>query len=232
MEVLMPFFNVILKGESKTYNDHNWYVGDLLKSYIENTKSSPYSLLTKPLSDYTVGEVMQFQRHPRDRTGQLWATGRYQIIPDTLKGLIKNAKVSLSDKYDKQTQDKLGLQLLKDRKAVKLYIFGEVPDTTENLNKAITGVAMTWSSVGVPQDMKGKRRRIKKGESYYSGGGDRASISPESVGDALKKLRSVLTGKVLGDTVDYAKKNPLPTIFVTTALVFGIYVLITQTNKI
>lgn len=220
---LKSFFEVILAGESKTYNDHNWYTPNGLKGYIEGSSKSPYPLFNKPLSDYTVGEIIAFQSRNRDANGQLWATGRYQIIPNTLKSLISSAGVSKNDKYDKKTQDKLGLQLLKNRNAIKSYIYGYVPDNNDTLNKAITETAMTWSSVGVPQDMKGSKKKIKKGESYYSGGGDKASVNPDDVGIALKKLRSILTG-----TIDVVKKNPVSTILITTAIVFGLYVLITQ----
>lgn len=222
---LKSFFEVILAGESKTYNDHNWYTPNGLKGYIEGSSKSPYPLFNKPLSDYTVGEIIAFQSRNRDANGQLWATGRYQIIPNTLKSLISSAGVSKNDKYDKKTQDKLGLQLLKNRNAIKSYIYGYVPDNNDTLNKAITETAMTWSSVGVPQDMKGSKKKIKKGESYYSGGGDKASVNPDDVGIALKKLRSILTG-----TIDVVKKNPVSTILITTAIVFGLYVLITQTR--
>ena len=37
--------------------------------------------------------------------------------------------------------------------------------------------------------MQGSKQRIKKNQSYYSGGGDRASETTESVQVALKKLR-------------------------------------------
>jgi len=158
---------------------------------------------------------MQFQSRPRDNNGQLWATGRYQIIPSTLKGIIGPAGVSVSDKYNKETQDKLGLQLLKNRKPIKSYIYGDVPDTTENLNKAITQVAMVWSSVGVPQDMQGAKKRVIKGESYYSGGGDRASVSPDTISVALKNLRGAITG-----AVEVVKKNK-PLFIVLGILLIG-----------
>jgi hypothetical protein len=192
-KALGSFFGNILKGESKTYNDHNWYANGVLKGYIEGKNASPYPLLKKPLSEYTIGEVMRFQSNPRDNNGQLFATGRYQIIPSTLKGLVKKANLSENAKYDKATQDQLGLELLKERSGIKSYIYGSIPDTTENLNNAVTQVAMVWSSVGVPQDMKGKYGMVKRGQSYYAGGGDTASVNPEIVASSLKKLRSAIT---------------------------------------
>ena len=218
---LTYFFSTILAGESKTYNDHNWYTSSGLKGYIEGRNSNAYPLLKKPLSEYTVGEIIGFQSRPRDASGQLWATGRYQIIPSTLKGLLGSAGVKTSDKYDKKTQDKLGLQLLKERQGIKSYIYGEVPNTQDTLNKAITQTAMVWSSVGVPQDMRGMYGNIKKGQSYYHGGGDKSAISPDRVGKALEKLRYALTG--VKSTVT---KNKGIIILAFVLLILGILVFI------
>jgi len=190
MSTISEFFDVILKGESKTYNDHNWYTPNGLKGFIEGRSSSPYPLLTKSLSEYTIGEVKAFQSRPRDSQGQLWATGRYQIIPKTLLGLQNRLGLSDSQKYDQATQDAMGLDLLNERKSIKAYISGEVPDSTENLENAALQVAMIWSSVGVPFNTQGRHGAISKDESYYSGGGDRASVPSQSAQEALKTLRA------------------------------------------
>lgn len=192
MSLLADFFSTILAGESQTYNDHNWYVsGSKLKGYIEGKYGTPYPLLGgKPLSDYTIGEIMQFQSRGRDATGQLWATGRYQIIPDTLKGLVSDMKLSPNTKYNKATQDAMGLRLLTNRSNLRKYLTSEVPDTTENLQKAALSVAMIWSSVGVPYPVKGRHQMVQKNQSYYSGGGDKATVTTESVQEKLKSLRN------------------------------------------
>jgi hypothetical protein len=187
---LSDFFNVILKGESKTYNDHNWYARNGLNGYIEGRNINKYPLLTKNLSAITLGQLKQYQARSRDNNGQLWATGRYQIIPDTLKGLQANLSLPDSTKYDKETQDKMGLQLLLNRSGIKNYITQVVPDNKANLERASLDIAKIWSSVGVPYAMKGSKQQISKNQSYYSGGGDKASESTESVQIALKKLRN------------------------------------------
>jgi len=201
MSALTDFFDVILKGESKTYDDHNWYVsGGKLKGYIKGRYGTPYKLLKNDLSaDTTLGEVKAFQSRSRDANGQLWATGRYQIIPSTLKGVQKNLNLPDSTKYNKETQDKMGLQLLLNRPSIKKYIQGTVPDTKENVEKASLSVAQIWSSVGVPYATKGSKRQVQKNQSYYSGGGDKASIKTEDVQVALKKLRAN-KDNLLGET--------------------------------
>ena len=190
MSTISEFFDVILKGESKTYNDHNWYTGGGLKGFVEGRSTYPYPLLTKPLSQYTIGEIKAFQSRPRDSQGQLWATGRYQIIPKTLLGLQKRLALPDSQKYDQATQDAMGLDLLNERKAIKDYISGAVPDSTQNLENAALQVAMIWSSVGVPFATSGRHGSISKNQSYYSGGGDKASIPTENVQQSLKSLRA------------------------------------------
>lgn len=183
------FFDTILKGESVTYNDHNWYTNNGLNSYIQGRSSKRYPLLKKDLSELSIGEVMSLQNKPRNSNGQLFATGRYQIIPDTLKGITTRLQVPTSQKYDKKTQDQLGLGLLLGRSNAKKYLTQQVDDTKENLEKASLDVAKEWSSVGVPYAMKGANKYISKNQSYYAGGGDVASIKTEVVQQALKNLR-------------------------------------------
>lgn len=66
------------------------------------------------LSKMTVNEVMRLQSE-----GKVFATGRYQIIPTTLAGLMTgaygNTGVKGGDLYDASTQDKLGMALINKR---------------------------------------------------------------------------------------------------------------------
>lgn len=227
-EILKDFFDSALKGESKTYNDHNWYVGGSLKGYIEGGYGSPYPLLKKKLSEYTIGEVMGFQSRPRDNTGQLWATGRYQIIPSTLEGIYNKAGLSKSDKYDKKNQDKLGFQLMLNRKPIKNYINGAVPDTTENLQSAALQMSMIWSSIGVPYAVNGK----KKNQSYYPN--DKASVDTETIQIKLRELREKLGGKInvaIDETKRYAKKN-MALIIISILLIVSSVLLIIYRKRI
>lgn len=186
---IQKFFNIVLDGESETYNDHNWYSYDTLRGFIEGKNTTPYSLLKKPLSKYTIQEVIEFQSRPRDNIGQLWATGRYQIIPDTLKGVVTRLNIPKSRVYDQKTQDEMGYSLLMERGSLRRYIQGEVADTKQNLQAAALSVAQIWSSVGVPYDMKGSKQWVKKNQSYYAGGGDVATTDTDAVQAGLKMLR-------------------------------------------
>ena len=237
MSTIAEFFDVILKGESKTYNDHNWYTPSGLKGFIEGRSSSPYPLLTKPLSEYTIGEVKAFQSRGRDSQGQLWATGRYQIIPKTLIGVQNRLGLGDSQKYDQATQDAMGLDLLNERKSIKEYISGAVPDSTEALEKAALQVAMIWSSVGVPYTTQGRYGTISKDESYYSGGGDKASVPSESAQQALKTLRANFGNVNNGTTKSKGDKKKGKGLFIVGSILglgiisFAIYKIIKARKK-
>ena len=225
--VLKDFWDSVLAGESKTYNDHNWYTSGGLKGFIEGRSKSAYPLLKKPLSEYTIGEVKSFQSRPRDGTGQLWATGRYQIIPNTLKGVVEKVGLSDNDLYSVENQDKLAVQLLLNRKNLSAYLKGEVPDTLENRQKASLDMAMIWSSIGVPYSVKGRSRSVNKDESYYSGGGDKASVKSDIVMEKLQMLRN-RWNEALSKAVKVAKERPLLVIVMTASLTLAIYVLYKQ----
>jgi hypothetical protein len=223
-EALKDFFNTALKGESKTYNDHNWYSTSGLRGYIQGGGSSPYPLLKKALSEYTIGEIKQFQSRPRDASGQLWATGRYQIIPSTLKGVQARTGLSDSAKYNKEAQDKMAYALLIERKPINDYIKGSVPDTTANLQNAALHMSMIWSSIGVPYAVNGKQVN----QSYYAS--DRASVDTAAVQAKLRELR----GSLLSKGLTLAKDNPKTTIaiFVIIALMITAILLLIYRKRI
>jgi len=233
MNYLSDFFETILKGESKTYNDHNYYTSGGLKGFIEGGYGTKYSLLDKPLSEYTIGEVMNFQSRGRDAKGQLFATGRYQIIPDTLKGIAKRLNLPLTTKYDKKTQDLMGLSLLTERKPISDYVQSKNEDNKANLENAAKSVSMIWSSVGVPFDMQGSKQSVKKNQSYYSGGGDRASVKTELIQEKLKSIRQHWgnLGTENNDTPIGEKKKLVNVILIAIVLIGGWALTRTLMNK-
>lgn len=196
-EALKIFFDSALKGESKTYNDHNWYVGGKLKGYIEGQNSSKYPLLKKNVSDSTIGEVKNFQSRQRDGEGQLWAIGRYQIIPTTLKGVQKTLGLSDDTKFNSSVQDQMGYALMNQRNNLKNYLSGVSADTKENRQNASLDMAKIWSSIGVPYSVNGRAYN----QSYYSS--DRASVGTELIQEKLQELRKNLVGAT------DEKKNPI-----------------------
>lgn len=169
-------YALVTKGESKTYNDYNFYNVSGLKSNVAGS-GSKYPLLNRPLSTYTVGQVKRMQAEARyGSNGQLWATGRYQIIPSTLIYLQRFTGISDSAIYNKVTQDRLANALIATKPALNNYLTGKVADTEANLRAAALAVAQIWSSVGQPSNNK----------SYY---GENATTSTYDVQKILKSYR-------------------------------------------
>lgn len=169
-------YALVTKGESKTYNDYNFYNVSGLKSNVAGS-GSKYPLLNRPLSTYTVGQVKRMQAEARYGTnGQLWATGRYQIIPSTLIYLQRFTGIYDSALYNKVTQDRLANALIASKPALNNYLTGKVADTDANLKAAALAVAQIWSSVGQPSNNK----------SYY---GENATTSTYDVQKILKSYR-------------------------------------------
>jgi hypothetical protein len=187
-------WGVILKGESKTFNDYNYYkrIGGASKLFgkLNAVNTLPFS--NKKLTEMTLGEVIAFQAESRDGKGQLWATGRFQIIPSTLLGLVKKLNLSYNTLYSVNTQYRLADELVNERRTLRQYLNGELSDSEANLQKATIDVAKVWSSVGVPYAMMGAKQMLQKDQSYYQGGGDKASVDSASVMTILRQQRKSL----------------------------------------
>ena len=179
----------ILKGESHTYNDHNYY-NPSLGGYSEGQWGRKYGALTKNLSEYTIGEIQAFQRNSRSTSaGQLWAVGKYQMIPTTFASMIQKAGLKSTDVFSPSNQDKMGMQLLKNRANAWKYITKQVSDTSANLNAAALDLAKEWSSVGVPYALTGHWGvPVGVNESFYKPN-DRATTKTEDVQKQLKSAR-------------------------------------------
>lgn len=190
-QALKNFFDVILKGESKSYNDYNYYVcsgsiGNCLRSYLYDQKRGTKYPDFDKLTDLTIAEIMNFQDRSKSQPGKLFAVGRYQIIPDTLEGLVNSTKTNKNIKFSPEIQDNFGYSLLMGRKDLRNYLKKTVEDNQKNLEAAALDVAKIWSSVGIPFNLPGK----PKNTSYYASGGDRASVMTEPVQAALRVLRN------------------------------------------
>lgn len=136
-----------------------------------------YSYNGKKLSELTFEEIMNLQRGTRETGRILFAVGRYQIIPATLRDIaFPNSGLKKSDIFSKENQDILGKTLLLNgqRKGLADYLTGG--DTP--LRSAHLEFAMEWASVPDP----------RTGYSYY-GSGNKSSHSIEEVQEALETAR-------------------------------------------
>ena len=165
-----PLGNLIAHGEGG-YNSYNRGVaGDAKGAQID-------------FSQMTVAEVMRRQALPSGDPDRLFAVGKYQFTPGTLKGAIDTTGVDPSAKFTPQLQEKLFADYLIDEKrpSVKAYITGAASGPAA-LESAQHALALEFASVGDPR---------KGGRGAYDGdsAGNKASTTPESVATALDAMR-------------------------------------------
>jgi muramidase (phage lysozyme) len=158
-----PLLDFIAKYESR--GDYNIVWGGIRK------KDYP----PKPLVEMTVQKVLDWQ-DSIDRKYRSEAAGRYQIMEDTLRGMLH--VVDPDDLYDEETQDRLAIHLLR-RRGLDRYLSGEM-----SIYSFGNSLAKEWASLPVVHGRK-------KGQSYY--GGDGLNKSHVKVEDFLEVLREIKT---------------------------------------
>lgn len=165
-------FDTIVSGEGDVNSVNRGVAGD--------TPGGAQSIFGKDLTEMTVGEIMNAQARE-----DVFAVGKYQIIPSTMKEFVRDSDVKRSDKFTEATQDKFKDYVINvARPEVGRYIRGETDDPTE----AGQSLSREFASVGL-QYAENNRQR---GQGRYDGdsGGNKASISPESITRALKQDRT------------------------------------------
>lgn len=176
------FGNLIaLRESSDNYNKCN------------KTKGGFKAVNNLNLADLTIGEIQEKQKN-RD----LFAVGRYQLIPITFNGAISSLNLNLSDKMDKDKQDEIFDEYLIKIKRPKIISYLEGNGSLED---AMYSAAQEWASIAVEKGkrIKDKVTKDKKGkvisreirysdgtDSYYQGDGlNQAHIMPEQIKKVL-----------------------------------------------
>ena len=90
----------------------------------------------RPITSMTVQEVMTWQRQAT-KTAVSSAAGRYQVIRETLNGVVKQGVVSLNERYTPAVQDRIGAYLL----AQTGYRDGD------SSNKVLNRVSDVWAAL-------------------------------------------------------------------------------------
>ncbi|AIX37136.1 hypothetical protein Syn7803C108_10 [Synechococcus phage ACG-2014d] len=139
------------------------------------------SIVKKKLTDMSVGELIERQSflmnksNPQEGDYGIFAAGRYQVIPGTMKAIVNTMGIDKSAKFDKTMQDKIGIGLIKHKQPYAWrYISKEHNDRTGAM-KALAG---EWASLPDPAT----------GRSMY-GGGNASSHTVEQVASALDAAR-------------------------------------------
>lgn len=167
---IRPLLNLIVSVEAGPDDPYNVVYG-----HHEHS-------LPKPITAMTLAELMANQA----KWGKQWgssAAGAYQIMPQTLAGLIHDLGLSGNEKFTPDLQDAFAYQLLV-RRGLTQFLSGQL--STIAFGKAL---AQEWASFPVLADTQGAHRPIVRGQSYYAGDGlNKALLKPETVENMLSSL--------------------------------------------
>jgi hypothetical protein len=125
------------------------------------------------LADLTLKEIRALQKRLVRRHGGS-AVGRYQIIDDTLDGLIVRMGLSGSERFTPALQDRMAMHLAREA-GLDVWLAGGLDDARFAAN-----LARVWA--GLPAD--------RSGRSHYAGiAGNRAGVGWHRVVAALRHIR-------------------------------------------
>lgn len=160
---LKPLADLLAQAEGD-YNSVN-------RGYAGDTPGGIQSLTGKQFKDFTVGQVAEMQ------ASSIYAVGRYQLIPVTLKFAVNASSVKFSDRFTTDVQDRLMAALIfHKRPSVGAYLAGK----HDNVDRAVTAVAMEWASV-----------EYRNGRGFYDHfSGNRASITRDQVKYTLINIKN------------------------------------------
>ncbi|WGL30453.1 lysozyme-like domain protein [Synechococcus phage S-CRES1] len=161
-ERLRPLGELIARGEGD-YNAVN-------RGWAGDTPGGIQGLTGMTFENYTVNQVIDMQRN------WLYAVGRYQFIPSTLRFALRHSQVDGLDMFTPETQDKLMAALvLYKRPAVGAYLRGDHDLEGWALNE----MAREWASI-----------EYRHGRGYYDHiGGNRARISRAELSSVLRNIK-------------------------------------------
>jgi len=162
-KALKPVLDLISKGEGD-YNAVN-------RGYAGDTPGGIQGLKGLTFENFTVGQVIELQRT------ELYAVGRYQFIPSTLRWAVNHSSVDRLDMFTPEVQDKLATALIMyKRPAVGAYIRGD-----HNLEGwALNEMAKEWASI-----------EYRNGRGFYDHvGGNRAHISRAEMSSVLQEVKA------------------------------------------
>lgn len=162
-EQLKPLADLIAQGEGDYNSVNRGWAGDTPQGIKGLTGSS--------FAGFTVGRVIEMQQT------WIYAVGRYQFIPRTLRFAVNQSNVKLTDHFTPETQDRLMAALiLYKRPIIITYLQGN----HDNLGATVDALAREWASI-----------EYRSGRGYYDYvGGNRASVSRASVAKVLQAMKS------------------------------------------
>lgn len=159
---LSPLADLLARAEGNYDSVNRGWAGDTPQGVKGLTGSS--------FAGFSVRRVLEMQ------SGWLYAVGRYQFIPSTLRFAVNSSSVSWSDNFTPEVQDRLMAALiLYKRPTIISYLQGSHDD----VGAAVRALAREWACV-----------EYIYGRGYYDYvGGNRASVSRAEAVQVLQTIK-------------------------------------------
>ena len=186
--LFMPILDAISKAESRT---NSYDAGNRPKNHADGSYAG-IKMTDKLFPGRDIATVTFQEIRDQMSAKQLFASGRYQIVPNTFDEHLGYTGLQLTDFYNPVNQDLFGIELLLHRRGrAGNYLAGK----TEDVIGAGESLSYEWAGLPVQWDGQKKHAFVYRGGSYYSGDTiNNSHAQADEIISALRKTRANLDG--------------------------------------
>lgn len=109
----------------------------------------------KQLTSMTINEVLQYQN---SRGTNMKAAGKWQIMPNTLRGLKKSMNLTGEELFTPEMQDRMAFELAMNRKGYRQFANATGEEKLALMGAAQNDLAKEWASMPMANDAEGMNR--------------------------------------------------------------------------
>ena len=109
----------------------------------------------KQLTSMTINEVLQYQN---SRGKNMKAAGKWQIMPNTLRGLKKSMNLTGEELFTPEMQDRMAFELAMNRKGYRQFANATGDEKLALMGAAQNDLAKEWASMPMANDAEGMHR--------------------------------------------------------------------------
>ena len=109
----------------------------------------------KQLTSMTINEVLQYQN---SRGTNMKAAGKWQIMPNTLRGLKKSMNLTGEELFTPEMQDRMAFELAMNRKGYRQFANATGEEKLALMGAAQNDLAKEWASMPMANDAEGMHR--------------------------------------------------------------------------
>ena len=197
-KTLSPYFSTIREYIARHESRGDYEANNLGEV---GTSVDTQQVFGKLITEMTMKE---FRAQQNDSGGIIFASGKYQIIPETLRDALASLDVPAGTLYNEETQDALCVYLaITKRPSLGAYLMGR----NDNLNKAGNDLSFEWAFAPLLEEYRTRKGLFKRGQSIYQGDKAGNKTNPKYVKTLERALQSQKYDLVLAYSVDSAVRK-------------------------